>query len=356
MNIYNLFSILIIFGFLLLIIYSHKNIIKFENYIKSCNSSKKTVLKNHIIKKINQYYLSICIPIYNMERYIKKALLSIIKQSFQNFEIVLVNDNSNDNTLNIINEFQSNDHRIHIINHEKKLGVYASRKHAILNSKGDYILLFDPDDMYLNRDLFKELYNYNKKYNLDIIEFLVYHIKEGSDSLIIPKYHKLSHDHNYEKQIIYQPELSEIIFHFSNSNNYSTIICRTIWNKLIRKEIIVKSIKYLDKYYQDQFLIASDDTPLNILSFNYAHNFSNIKIPGYLYTIREKSMSRGTISKELDLIRGYNYLLYYKFLFGYVKDFKKKIQYFFNDLQNLYYFLFNLKDPTNQTYMNDNIH
>ena len=161
------------------------------------------------------------------ERYIKKALLSIINQSFQNFEIVLVNDNSNDNSLNIISEFQSKDNRFHIINHENKLGVYASRKDAILNSKGDYILLLDPDDMYLNGDLFKELYNYNKIYNLDIIEFLVYHIKEGSTHIIIPQYHKLIHDHNYQKQIIYQPELSELIFKFPNSNNYSTIICRT---------------------------------------------------------------------------------------------------------------------------------
>ena len=290
-----------------------------------------------------------------MERYIKKALLSIINQSFQNFEIVLVNDNSNDNTLNIISEFQSKDNRFHIINHENKLGVYASRKDAILNSKGDYILLLDPDDMYLNGDLFKELYNYNKIYNLDIIEFLVYHIKEGSTHIIIPQYHKLIHDHNYQKQIIYQPELSELIFKFPNSNNYSTIICRTIWNKLIRKEIIIKSIEYLDKYFQDKYLITADDTPLNILSFNYARNFSNIKIPGYLYNVREKSMSRGLISKEFDLIRGYNYLLYYKFLFGFVIDFKKDVNYFFIDFQNLGYFLFNLKYTQNSSYKNDTI-
>ena len=156
--------------------------IKFEKYIRSCSSNKKSYLKNHNIRKINRYYLSICIPIYNMEKYIKKALLSIINQSFQNFEIVLVNDNSNDNTLNLINNFQSKDNRFHIINHKEKLGVYASRKDAILNSKGDFILLLDPDDMYLNGDLFEELYNYNKIYNLDIIEFLVYHIKEGNNS------------------------------------------------------------------------------------------------------------------------------------------------------------------------------
>ena len=281
--------------------------------------------------------------------------MSIINQSFQNFEIILVNDNSNDNTLNLINEFQSVDNRIHIINHYKNYGVYTSRREAILNAKGEYILLLDPDDMYLNRDLFMELFNYNSIYNLDIIEFLVYHMKEGDDKIIIPRYHKLIHDHKYKKKIIYQPELSNLIFKFPNTNNYSTIICRTIWNKLIRKEIFLNSIKYIDIYFSNHFLIAADDTPLNIMSFNYAYNFSNIKVPGYLYILRESSMSRGTVSKNIDIIRGYNYLLYYKFLYGYIKCFNKDINYFLIDLKNLGYFLFNLKDSQNELYINETV-
>ena len=66
-------------------------------------------------------------------------------------------------------------------------------------------------------------------------------------------------------------------------------------------------------------------------------------------------MSRGLISKEFDLIRGYNYLLYYKFLFGFVNDFKKDVNYFFIDFQNLGYFLFNLKYTQNSSYKNDTI-
>jgi glycosyltransferase involved in cell wall biosynthesis len=304
------------------------------------------------MKKIKKYYLSICIPIFNMENFISRALISIIKQSFQYFEIILVNDNSNDNTLNIINSFQSKDSRFRIINHSKNLGVYASRRDAILNSIGQYVLILDPDDMLLNKEIFQALYNYNQEYNLDIIEFLVYHIKEGSDKLIIPKWHKLIHDHNYKKKIIYQPELSELIFKYPNTNKYSTIICRTIWNKLIRKEIMLKSIQYVEKYFQNQFLIVADDTPLNIMSFNYASNFSNIKIPGYLYNLRNNSMSRGNVSQKFNIIKGFNFLLYYKFLFGYVKDFKKDLNYFFIDLKNLGYNLFIFKDFNQTKYIN----
>ena len=174
-----------------------------------------------------------------MEKYIESSLLSIINQSFKYFEIIVVNDNSNDNTQNIIRNIQNKDKRIKCVNHSKNLGVFSSRADSILNAAGKYILLMDPDDILLNQDIFQELYDYNKKYNLDIIEFLVYHQKEGINDIIIPKDHILNHHHKFRKKIIKQPDLSEILFYKPNSKIYSSIICRTIWNKLIRKEILI---------------------------------------------------------------------------------------------------------------------
>ena len=71
-----------------------------------------------------------------MENYIEKVVFSIINQSFQDFEIIIVNDNSNDNTESIIKKLILKDNRIKGINHPKNLGVYASRVDAILKSKG----------------------------------------------------------------------------------------------------------------------------------------------------------------------------------------------------------------------------
>ena len=89
-----------------------------------------------------------------MEKYIERALLSIINQSFQNFEIIIVNDNSNDSTLKIIKRLQLKFQKIKIINHYKNLGVYKSRIDAVLNSNCEYVLFMDPDDMILNPYLF----------------------------------------------------------------------------------------------------------------------------------------------------------------------------------------------------------
>ena len=152
------------------------NLILFRNFIKDCYNLKRY---NNIRIINNQFpYISICIPVYNMEKYLEKAILSIINQTFQNFEIIIVNDNSNDNTQKILKRLKKEFNKIKIIRHHKNLGVYFSRIDAVLNSNGKYILFMDPDDILLNPYLLEELYKYNIKYNLDMIEFSVYHKKE----------------------------------------------------------------------------------------------------------------------------------------------------------------------------------
>ena len=167
-----------------------------------------------------------------MENYIKQNILSILNQSFQDFEIIIINDNSSDKTELIIKEIQIDDDRIKII-------IYRSRIESILNSKGKNILLMDPDDMYLNENLFLELYNYNKINNLDIIEFTVYQQFDGSRKFIYPDNHFQNHFHCFTKKMIYQPELSEILFFIPNTKEYSHTICRNIWNKMVRIEVFL---------------------------------------------------------------------------------------------------------------------
>ena len=87
---------------------------------------------------------------------------------------IILNDGSNDETEKIINRIQSTDKRIKLISHLKSFGVYRSRIEAISNSKSEYTLIMDPDDMYLNENLFLELYNYNLRFNLDMLFSLTF--------------------------------------------------------------------------------------------------------------------------------------------------------------------------------------
>ena len=278
-----------------------------------------------------------------MEKYIERAFLSIINQSFQNFEIIIVNDNSNDNTENIIRNLQINESRLKIIKNNKNLGVYTSRIEAIQYAKGEYILLMDPDDMIINSKLFEILYNFNLNYSLDIVEFSVFHQIDKKKTIYYPKKHELNHYHNFEKNIIYQPELSNIIFFKPNTKSYSYVICRTIWNKLIKKRILTKAIKYIEIDFHDKYLITADDTPLNIISFNFANNYSNINLPGYLYNVRKNSMSNGSNGIKHDIIVSVNYLLYFKLFYRYIKDYKKDLNFLYYDIKVSLKYLLKIK-------------
>ena len=330
--------IISLFSFIYIYSYNIKNyFIDLKNFVNDCRNLKK--YNKGILVDNKNLYLSICIPTYNMEKYIEKALLSIINQTFQYFEIIIVNDNSNDNSISIINRIQIKDKRIRIINHIKNLGVYFSRIEAALNANGKYILFMDPDDMILNQYLYEELYNYNLKNNLDIIEFLVFHQEEGKKKFFFPNNHEYNHYHNFRKKIIYQPELSDILFYVPNTKQYNSIFCRTIWNKIVRKPILIKTIKYIEKSFHNLFLITADDTPINMINFHFAFNYSNIKLPGYLYNIRKNSMSRLSNDHSHNLIISYNFLLYFKLFYKFIKEFKKDLNFLFYDLKSYFHLL-----------------
>ena len=205
----NKFLLILLFFFINLKYKKNKLFIKisFKHFIRDCFILKKYNRKSI---KVEYPYLSICIPSFNMKSYIKKVVISILNQTFQNFEIIIVNDHSNDTTLAEIKKLQLKDNRIKLINHSKNLGVYNSRVDAIISSKGKYLILIDPDDMFINPNLFKELYNYNLKYNLEIIEYTVICYLEKRNILkIIEKY---NHFHHFSKTIISQPELDDIYY------------------------------------------------------------------------------------------------------------------------------------------------
>ena len=304
----------------------HKPLASFNHYINKWKNSK---IKKRIPNK-NIPFVSICLPVYNMEKFIEKSLISILNQSFQNFEIIIINDYSNDTTKNIIKHYQLIDERIKLINHKQNIGVYISRLDAILASKGEYIILMDPDDMLLYKKMLEDLYNFNFKYNLDIIEYsVICHIEKILSLTIIEYYY---HYHNFSKKIIYQYKLSDIYFHKKNLKKYTWIYCRVIWNKIIRRKVLLNSILYIGIDYFKKFFITAEDTLINMICFHFTKNYSNINLPGYMYNIRNLSMTHGKSSKKKKILFDYNHLLYLKKIYNYIKDFRKKREYLYFEL------------------------
>lgn len=94
----------------------------------------------HIIDKI-----SIIVPVYNVDKYLKRCIESILNQTYKNFELILVNDGSTDNSANICDEYQYKDKRVHTF-HNKHKGVSYSRNFGISKCLGKYICFIDSDD------------------------------------------------------------------------------------------------------------------------------------------------------------------------------------------------------------------
>ena len=97
-------------------------------------------------QKINIPKASIFLPIHNKEKYLKRSISSLQKQTLKEIEIIPINDGSTDNSLNILKNLEKQDSRIKIINNKNNSGLLFSRGMGILNRKGEYIMCLDPDD------------------------------------------------------------------------------------------------------------------------------------------------------------------------------------------------------------------
>ena len=219
---------------------------------------------------------------------------------------------------------QSKNAQIRLINHKNNLGIYESRVDAIKNAKGNYIIFLDPDDLFSNQNLLKDLYQYNLIYNEDILEFLVMVNEESNNRLYYPWSHRWNHYHIFNEKIIHYPYLSDFLFF--DKNKYSDVFCRCIWNKMIRKEVLYKTINFIGK--EKKHFNFAEDTIINILNFQFAYNYSNLNLIGYMYNIREESMSHSNKEKAADIKMSQNILYFYNLFYKYIKHFNKDLDYF----------------------------
>lgn len=112
--------------------------------------------------------ISVIIPVYNVEKYLKQCLDSVINQTLTDIEIICINDNSNDNSLNILEKYAKKDNRIKIIS-KPNSGYGNTMNVGLDNAKGEYIGIIESDD-FANLDMFKTLYNTAKKYDVEVVK------------------------------------------------------------------------------------------------------------------------------------------------------------------------------------------
>ena len=123
--------------------------------------------------------ISVIVPVYNIEKYLRRSINSIINQTYSNLEIILVDDGSTDESGKICDEYANIDSRIKVI-HKKNGGQASAINLGLDIAKGDYIGFSDPDD-YINKNFYKNLYILAEKYDTDITECSMIKVKEEED-------------------------------------------------------------------------------------------------------------------------------------------------------------------------------
>lgn len=179
--------------------------------------------------------ISVIIPIYNTEKYIKKCLESIIVQNLKEIEIICVNDGSTDNSLEVLKQYQNIDSRILVIN--KNNGGSSSARNVALNiARGEYCLNIDSDD-WIEQDYLKAMYERAKKDDLDIVVSDIIKDYGITNKKIIVKDLEIS-----DNKIITGLEYMKLFF---TVNGYG-YTC----NKLIKRELYEKNnIRYNENIF-----------------------------------------------------------------------------------------------------------
>lgn len=224
---------------------------------------------------------SIIIPVYNVEKYLEKCLDSIKNQTYKDYEVIIVNDGTKDNSMDIAKKYD-----FKIIN-QKNQGLSAARNTGVKNATGDYLLFVDSDD-YLEKDLLKEL-NKSLKNNPDLVRFQIKEVYEDGKEI------------NYPEEEFQNKSGVEA---FSIISKYHFV--ENAWAYLYKKTFYEKNkFKFKEGTIHEDFGIV----PLIIMK---ANKVNSINYLGYNYLQRSGSiMSQKNYEKTKKKVEDfYNHYLY----------------------------------------------
>ncbi len=207
--------------------------------------------------------ISVIIPVYKVEKYLDKCIQSVVSQSYDNLEIILIDDGSPDMCGSMCDQWRHRDSRIKVI-HQKNSGLSAARNAGLDIAKGDYIGFVDSDD-WIESVMFETLLNHLTEYNADIAICCI--DKVVNNKSVIQNIH---HNRIYTRR--------KALFELINDR----IVNSFAWNKLYRKELF-NNLRYpVGKTFED--------TLLTFLLFEKANRIVHINQPLYHYIRRDDSI------------------------------------------------------------------
>lgn len=277
--------------------------------------------------------VSIIIPVYNVEKYLKECLDSVIKQTLQDIEIICVNDGSTDNSLHILKEYSQNDSRIKIID-KPNSGYGDSMNKGLDMATGEYIGIVEPDD-YVELDMFEILYNTANSLHVDFVKSDFYTFNED----LIQHYTKLDYKEKYYNKIL-NLKNDKKIFNLG-MNTWTGIYNKNFLDKNNIKYNTTPGARYQDQGFWFQTMIFSKSfIILNKAFYHYRFFQSNStnNPNGYDWIKIEYQHIYDILNKNTDLkqyyIKEFQHFKFCNYLFNYLKLDKKRKKAYLKDFQN----------------------
>jgi hypothetical protein len=254
--------------------------------------------------------ISVIVPVYNVEKYVKKCLDSISNQTYENIEIIIVNDGATDNSENICKEFVENEDRAKLYTKENG-GLSSARNHGMRFATGKYVLFIDSDD-YIAEGMVEELYKNIKEEDADVSVCGVYNVYSDNQS----------------------PQCKEEIYFCCGKERFlkeyfiGEKIPGTICNKLISYEIASKISFPVGKIYEDAFY--------QFELVKYAKKYVVTTKPYYYYFHRENS-----ITTKPYTVKNMNCIEIYSNFYDYInREISSLSEYAFFRLSYAYFMVF----------------
>lgn len=254
--------------------------------------------------------ISIIIPVYNVEQYLRECLDSCINQTLEDIEIVCVDDCSPDNSIKILKEYQQKDSRIKIIRHEKNKNLGAARNTGLRNATGEYIWFVDSDD-YIDTKACQILYDAIKEFNVDLLCFSSIQFTEEENK----RHFSYNQSGNQDFQInkIYHMKTNPLkITHLNNCSS-----C-----KYLTKRVVIQNFRFREGTLHED----TDFTPILFASIDslcyipYTAYFRRITVGSIMHTAMSKKRLEDYIeaAKSLDEFVEKNKINKHHFLYKYL--------------------------------------
>ena len=204
-----------------------------ENNIKLVFGNNSAVLDLYNLKKQikrNNIKISLIIPVYNVEKYLKQCLESVINQTLQEIEIICVNDGSTDNSPKILKEYAQKYKRIKIINKENA-GLGAARNTGIEHATGEYIGFIDSDD-WVDTSMYEKLYKNAEVHNSDIVMCPIHLFSDNNK--------EIKHNLSYFSLECFDESFDDGVFDYKKTKDFIFKIAVTAFNKIYKTEFVKK--------------------------------------------------------------------------------------------------------------------